>query len=138
GTVTAGVSLESGQTDLNGVQIKFQGQRPYSTAGALTMSLNHTHGTTKPPGEPERFTVANRLEGHAGIEHNYGERLVMMLRTHGLRDPIAHIDYRVEQLLGLGVRMNGQRVHVRVIPGLSLLHHDKNIGTENGFNTNYG
>ena len=138
GSATLGASLESGRTDLNAIQFSFTGHRPYSDHGALTMGSTFTHATARPPGSPERITVSNRLEGSVGIEHNYGRRWVLMVRSQALRDPISHIDYRFEQIVGYGVRLGNQRVQARVIPGLALLVHDKNIEAENGFNTNVG
>ena len=138
GSGTLGVSLESGRTDLNAIQFSFSGQRPYSDHGALTMGSTFTHATARPPGSPDRITVSNRLEGSVGIEHNYGERWVLMLRSQALRDPISQIDYRFEQIAGFGVRFGNARVQARVIPGLAFLVHDKNIEAENGYNTNVG
>jgi Protein of unknown function, DUF481 len=138
GTATVGISLQSGRTDLNATQLSMQGRRPYSGAGVFTMSATYTRATTRPPGAPALVTVADRLEGNFGIEHNYGRRLVLMVRAQGLRDSIERIDYEVEQITGLGVRFGNERVQVRVVPGLALLDHDKNIQTENGFNTNWG
>lgn len=138
GSVTVGASLESGRTDLSAVQISFQAQKPNSRADTLTMAASFTHATSQRPGRDDRFTVADRLDANIGIEHNFGDTLVMMVRTQGVRDPIAQIDYRIEQLFGLGARLGTGRVRVRIIPGFSVLSHDKNIATENGFNTNYG
>lgn len=138
GSATLGASLESGRTDLNAIQFSFSGHRPYSRNGALTMGSMFTHATARPPGSPRRITVSNRLEGSVGIEHNYGERWVLMVRSQGLRDPIARIDYRFEQIAGFGVRLGNARVQARIVPGIALLVHDKNIEAENGFNTNAG
>lgn len=138
GNATLGVSLESGRTDLNGIQFALQGQKPYSDHGAFTMGSTYTFANTRPPGSADRITVANRLEGNIGIEHNYGKHWVLMLRLQGLRDPISHVDYRVQQLTGFGVRFGNRRVQARFIPGLAFIAHDKNVEAENGFNTNIG
>jgi hypothetical protein len=138
GSVTAGVSLESGRTDLNAVQIVLQGRRPYSRDGSFTMGGTYTHGTTRPPGRSERFTVANHADASIGIEHNFGKRMVLMLRSQALRDTIQKIDYRFSEIVGLGVRLGTKRVQARIIPGLAFLVHDKNVAAENGFNLNYG
>ena len=63
GTLTVGISLESGQTDLNATQFMMQGQRPYSRNGTFTMKGGYTRATTKPPAARPRFKVADRLEG---------------------------------------------------------------------------
>jgi hypothetical protein len=34
--------------------------------------------------------------------------------------------------------VDAQQAEFRVVPGIALIEHDKNIQTENGFNTNYG
>jgi hypothetical protein len=138
GTLTAGISLESGQTDLNATQFMVQGQRPYSRDGTFTMKGGYTRATAKPPGSPTRFKVADRLEANVGIEENYGKRWVLMVRGQALRDTIQRIDYEVEQLTGFGVRLEKKRVQLRVVPGIALLSHDKNIQIENGFNINWG
>jgi hypothetical protein len=44
-----------------------------------------------------------------------------MVRSQALRDPIAHIDYRFEQILGAGIRFGSRRAHARVIPGVALI-----------------
>src|SRR5690606_11791889 len=46
GTATLGVSLESGRTDLNGIQFALQGQRPYSDHGAFTSTASYTFAST--------------------------------------------------------------------------------------------
>lgn len=138
GSATVGVSLESGRTDLNGIQVAYHGLRPYSDNGAYTMAANYTFASTRPPGSDDRITVSNHLDANAGIEHNYGKRWVLMLRLQGMRDPIAHVDYRVQQLTGFGIRFGTKRAQARFIPGLAFIVHDKNVETENGFNTNIG
>ena len=138
GNLTVGISLESGQTDLNATQLVIQGQRPYSRHGRFTMKGGYTRATTRPPGSPAKIKVADRLEANVGIENNYGERWVLMVRGQALRDTIERIDYEVEELTGFGVRLGKKRVQVRVVPGLALLSHDKNLQIENGFNINWG
>src|SRR5688572_17374011 len=61
GSATVGISVESGRTDLSGIQISLLGKRPYSEFSGLIMSLDYSHATTQPPGESERVTVADRL-----------------------------------------------------------------------------
>jgi len=61
-----------------------------------------------------------------------------MVHLQALRDPIEHVDYEYTQITGFGVRFAGPRAQLRLIPGLALIDHDKNIPSENGFNTNYG
>ena len=102
------------------------------------MKGGYTRATAKPPGSPARFKVADRLEANVGIEENYGKRWVLMVRGQALRDTIQRIDYEVEQLTGFGVRLEKKRVQLRVVPGIALLSHDKNIQIENGFNINWG
>ena len=138
GSATVAASLESGRTDLTATQLAFQGRQPYSVGGALTMAVAWRHATTPQPGTDENLTVADRLNANIGIEHNFGERWVLMVRTQALRDPISGIDYRVEQITGFGIRLQGARAQARIIPGFALLNHDKNVPLENGFNTNYG
>ena len=46
GSATVGVSLETGRTDLTGVQLQFEGTRPYSTAGSLDLSFTYAYATT--------------------------------------------------------------------------------------------
>jgi hypothetical protein len=140
GNLTVGISLESGQTDLNATQFVILGQRPYSKDGAFTMKGGYTRATTRPPGSPLRIKVADRLEGDVGIENNYGDRWVLMMRLQALRDTIERIDYEVEQITGFGVRLydKKKRVQVRIVPGIALISHDKNIQVENGFNVNWG
>lgn len=140
GTLTAGISLESGQTDLNGTQFTLQGQRPYSRDGTFTIKAGYTRATTRPPQSPLRIKVADRQEADAGIEENFGKRGVWMLRGQALRDTIQRIDYQVAALVGVGVRLydKNKRVQARIVPGFAFLSHDKNIQVENGFNVNWG
>lgn len=138
GSATVGMSLESGRTDLNGYQVMGNASRRYSQTGAFTATGSFTKATTQPPGSPREITVADRIQADAGIEQNYGKHGVLMVRLQGLRDPIEHVDYEFTQITGFGVRFANPRAQVRVVPGLALIDHDKNIRTENGFNTNYG
>jgi hypothetical protein len=138
GTLTAGVSLESGQTDLNATQLMMKGQRPYSRDGTFTMKAGYTRATTRPPQSPVEITVADRLEANLGIEENFGKRGIWMLRGQALRDTIQKIDYEVEAMTGVGVRLNHKRAQLRIVPGIAVLSHDKNIQIENGFNVNWG
>src|SRR5262245_4875991 len=132
------MSLENGRTDLNGYQLTLQGKRPYSKTGTFTVSAGYTKATTQPPGAPKDFTVADRLTGDFGVEQNYRKHWVVMSHLQGLRDTIEHIDYEVELILGAGGRWKHTQAELRVVPGVALIQHDKNIGTENGFNTNFG
>ena len=77
GTLTVGISLESGQTDLNATQIMIQGQRPYSKDGTFTMKAGYTRATTRPPAEPgrdHRSPIASKA--NVGIEKNYRQARV--------------------------------------------------------------
>src|SRR4051812_4254497 len=138
GSAVIGMSLESGRTDLNGYQFTLQGKRPYSKTGTFTLSAGYTKATTRPPGAPKDFTVAGRLTGDFGIEQNYRKHWVLMLHWQALRDPIEHVDYEYEQIAGLGGRWATPRVEFRLVPGIALIDHDKNVEAENGFNTNVG
>ena len=138
GSAVIGMSLENGRTDLNGYQMTLQGKRPYSKTGTFTLAAGYTKATTQPPGSPSDITVADRLTGDFGIEQNYRKHWVVMSHLQGLRDPIEHIDYEVEVITGAGGRWYNKQAEFRVVPGIALIEHDKNINTENGFNTNYG
>jgi len=138
GNAVIGMSLENGRTDLNGYQLTVQGKRPYSKTGTFTLSGGYTKATTQPPGAPKDITVADRLTGDFGVEQNYRTHWVTMSHLQGLRDPIEHIDYEVELIFGAGGRWYNKQAEFRVVPGIALIEHDKNIRTENGFNTNYG
>ena len=138
GTATIGMSLESGRTDLNGYQISADAKRGYSKTGTFTASGSFTKATTQPPGAPKDITVADRIQADTGIEQNYSKHWVLMVHLQALRDPIEHVDYEYTQITGFGVRFAGPRAQLRLIPGLALIDHDKNIPSENGFNTNYG
>ena len=138
GSAVIGMSLENGRTDLNGYQLTLQGKRPYSPTGTFTISAGYTKATTQPPGAPSTFTVADRLIGDFGVEQNYGKHWVAMSHLQGLRDPIAHIDYEVEWIMGVGGRWYNKQAEFRVVPGIALIDHDKDISAENGFNLNAG
>jgi hypothetical protein len=138
GNAVIGMSLENGRTDLNGYQLTLQGKRPYSKTGTFTLSGGYTKATTQPPGAPKDFTVADRLTGDFGVEQNYRKHWVLMSHFQGLRDPIEHIDYEVELIVGAGGRWYNKQAEFRVVPGIAFISHDKNIRTENGFNTNVG
>lgn len=138
GNAVVGMSLENGRTDLNGYQLTLQGKRPYSTTGAFTLNAGYTKATTQPPGAPKDITVADRLFGSFGIEQNYRKHIVVMARLQGLRDPIEHIDYEIEQIDGVGGRWSYKQSELRVVPGIAFIDHDKNIPGENGYNTNAG
>jgi hypothetical protein len=138
GSATVGVSLESGRTDLNGVQVMFGGRRPRPGGSAVTMSFSYAYATTIAPGQPERATVANRLTASLDVEQNFRKHLVMMFRSQALRDPVAQLNYRFGEMAGFGVRLAGKRAHLRVVPGMALLNDDKNILKDEGFHVHYG
>ncbi len=138
GTAVVGLSLESGRTDLNGYQFTADSKRPYSKNGTFTASGSYTKATTQPPGAPSDITVADHLQADLGVEQNYGTHKVLMVHLQYLRDPIEHVDYEVSQITGFGVRFANPRAQLRIVPGLALIDHDKNIDSENGFNTNAG
>jgi Protein of unknown function, DUF481 len=138
GTAVIGLSLESGRTDLNGYQATIQGERPYSKDGTFSVTGSYTKATTKPPGAPSEITVADRIQGDFGVDQNYGKHMVLLVHLQGLRDPIEHVDYEISQLTGFGVRLGNPRATLRIVPGVALIDHDKNIPSENGFNTNVG
>ena len=129
--------METGRTDLTGVQLQLAGKRPYSAAGAVDVSFGYTYATTAPPGQSDRVTVADRLTATFDVEQNYGKRLVMMLRAQTLRDPVAQIQYRIAESAGLGVRLGDKRVQVRLLPGIAFLN-DQMHTTYDGFKVHYG
>jgi len=61
-----------------------------------------------------------------------------MSHLQGLRDTIAHIEYEVELIAGAGGRWSHKQAEFRIVPGIALISHDKDIDSENGFNTNIG
>lgn len=138
GSAVIGMSLENGRTDLNGYQLTLQGKRPYSKTGTFTISAGYTKATTQPPGAPKNITVADHINGDIGVEQNYEKHWVAMTHLQGLRDPIAHIDYEVELIMGVGGRWASKQAEFRVVPGIALIDHDKDISAENGFNVNAG
>jgi putative salt-induced outer membrane protein YdiY len=138
GSATVGISLESGRTDLNGIQTLLEGQRPYSQGSTLTTYLSYAYATTGAPGEPARQTVANRLEGAVDLSQNFRKHLVMMLRVQALRDPVAQIRYRIGEMAGFGVRVGEKRVRFRLVPGVAFLNDDRHIAGEKGFHVHYG
>ena len=133
-----GVSLESGRTDLNGVQIQFSGERPYSAETDLTMSLGYTYASTEVPGQPGHQTVADRFTASIDLSHNVARRWVLLIRGETLRDPVAQIRYRLGQMDGFGVRLGDKHVQLRVVPGLAFLDDDKGVVSEKGFHVHYG
>jgi hypothetical protein len=139
GTATVGVSLETGRTDLTGVQVQIEGKRPYSTTGAFDGSFSYAYATAGAPGQTsgDRQTVADRLTASFDVEQNFGKRLVMMLRAQALRDPVAQIHYRIAESAGLGVRFGDKRVQVRLLPGVAFLNDDMHL-INDGFRVHYG
>jgi len=138
GTATAGISLESGRTDLNGVQVAFTGARPNTGTTAVAVSLSYAFATTIAPGESKRVTVANRLTTSFDVSQDVRKHLVAMFRVQALRDPVAQLKYRFGEMTGFGVRLDTKRVKVRLVPGVALFSDDKNIAAEKGFHFHYG
>lgn len=138
GSATVGVSLETGRTDQTGVQVQFEGKRPYTATGSFDATFGYVHATAAPPGDASRRqTVADRLTATFDIEQNFRTRLVMMLRAQALRDPIAQIRYRVAEGAGFGVRLGDKRVQVRLLPGVAFLNDDMDT-IYDGFKIHYG
>jgi hypothetical protein len=139
GSGIVGVSLESGRTDLQGIQVDFLGRRPYENGSAVSVAVKFTYATTQAevPGSP-RIIVADRFAASFAVEQNLSEHAVMMFLTEGLRDSIAQIDYRIGELAGVGARLGGKRVKIRVVPGIAFFQVDKNIQDGKGFQVDYG
>jgi hypothetical protein len=137
GSITGGMSLESGRTDLNGVQIDFAGQKPYSR-GAFTTGAIYTYARTRPRGLTQRFTAADRFFASAGIEHNLGRIPILMTRTMFLRDEVASVHHRIEQMGGIGANLSNDRVRFRIVPGVSFLNQDRGRAQDSGNDTYYG
>lgn len=137
GEVTAGTSLESGRTDLRGVQIDFQGRRPYNH-GEFETSTIFTYAKTRPQGFTQRFTAANRLFATASFDYLFGKIPIFMTETIFLRDKLARIDHRVEQMAGFGVNLANDRVRFRFVPGVSILKHDRERTVNENFDVYWG
>ncbi len=129
--------METGRTDLTGVQLQFEGKRPYSTTGGFNVVFSYAYATTVPPGQTGRLTVADRLTATFGVTQPVGKRLVMMLQSQALRDPVAKIRYRIGEMAGLGVRLGDKRVQVRLVPGLAFLKDDVHL-IDARFKVHYG
>lgn len=137
GSATVSASVETGRTDLTGIQLDLGATRPYSANGDIDISFSYAYATTADPGESRRQTVADRLTTSFDLEHNFRKREVMMLRAQALRDPIAHIRYRIAESAGYGLRLGDKRVKARIVPGVGVINDDKNLDTD-GFRVHYG
>ncbi len=138
GSVTVGASLETGRTDQTGVQVQFEGKRPYSATGSFDATFGYVFATAAPPGDATlRQTVADRMTASFDIEQNFRKRLVMMLRAQALRDPVAQIRYRIAEGAGFGVRLGDKRLQVRLLPGVAFLNDDMDT-IYDGFKIHYG
>ena len=138
GSATVGASLETGRTDQTGVQVQFEGKRPYSATGLFDVTFGYVHATAAPPGDATlRQTVADRLTATFDVEQNFRTRLVMMLRAQALRDPVAQIRYRIAEGAGFGVRLGGRRMQMRLLPGVAFLNDDMDT-IYVGFKIHYG
>ena len=137
GSLTLGASLESGSTNLDGFQVEFAGRNPYAT-GALIIAGQYKYGRTRPEGATRHFEVANRLDLSGGIDHSFGEVPLLMFRSRFVTDEVQQIEYRFEQQVGFGAKLEDGRVGVRIVPGLAFLNQDKNVVAEFGFDVYYG
>ena len=137
GSLTVGMSLESGATNLEGFQVEFSGEHPYPT-GSLIIGGLYRYGRTKPKRTTRHVEVANRLELSGGIDHSFGDVPLLMFRSRFVTDEIQRIDHRFEEQVGFGAKLEDGRVRARIVPGLAFLHQDKNVVAEFGFDVYYG
>jgi hypothetical protein len=137
GSLTIGASLESGSTNLDGFQLEFSGKTPYPS-GDFVIGGEYKYARTRPEGTTSHIEVANRLVLSAGIDHSFGDVPLLMFRSRFTTDEVQQIEYRFEQQLGLGAKLERGPLRVRVVPGLAFLHQDKNVLAEFGFDVYYG
>ncbi len=137
GSLTIGASLESGSTNLDGFQIEFSSQTPYPS-GAFVIGGQYKYGRTRPEGTTSHIEVANRLELSGGIDHSFGDVPLLMFRSRFTTDEVQQIEYRFEQQIGFGTKLEDGRVQARIVPGLAFLNQDKNVLAEFGFDVYYG
>ena len=138
GDVTAGFQIETGSTNLRGIDIAFQTFHKYMDRGNFVFRAGHRFGKTIIRDNPRLEKVlADRTYGQVGFDHDIHKRGIFMARTIYTRDAVQRLDYRIEQMTGVGLRLiKEKKAEFRFVPGFSVLNENKNfleeVGTEIG------
>lgn len=135
--VTTGLSFESGARNLHSFHVEFDGNDPHPN-GALVVSLEYSHVSTRLAHADERTTIGNELEISGGIEHRFGRFALLQIETAFDIDTPRGIDQRFQQRVGVGLQFGGTGARVRIVPSVTLLHQRKNVDTESGQDTHAG
>jgi len=130
GMVTAGLSLETGSTDLLATSLSATVSIRHSAKTTVSLDVAHMHVSTHVPGAVDRTTVGESQVAHLRFEYDASRRVVVIAQSTGTRDEVRHIE-RVEQFVGAGVVMADRtRARFRVIPIAAATVQNKNIELE--------
>lgn len=115
--LTGGVQIMRGQTNANAFNavaeiIRKGDLRSYHITG------NVTFASVLAPGDKERFTSTDRRYADFFFQQKLNKRLSFVTRTGVEHDYARGLDYRAENLTGLGVAvMRGERAQLMITPG---------------------
>jgi hypothetical protein len=137
GSLSAGLSRETGSTDLFATSVSGNLAVQHSPKTTFSLDVTHSHASTKPAGS-ERITVGNGQIGHFRFEHDARDHVVVLAQTTGTNDRVRKIE-RVEQFGGVGVGFGApERAWFRVIPIAAATVQNKNVELEENFQAGFG
>ena len=137
GTVSAGLSRETGSTNFFATSISGNLAIQHSPKTTFILDLTHSHASTKPAGG-ERLTISDGEIGHFKFEHDARRNIVVLVQTTGTHDRVRRIE-RVEQFGGVGIAAGDRkRAWLRVIPLAAVTVQNKNVELEENFQGGFG
>jgi hypothetical protein len=138
GTLAGGISLESGRTNLNGVQMDFEGAKAFSKKTGFGARFSYAYARSKPPDSNAQVTLEERFTGGFDFESSPLSRVVLMARTEFERNAPGSIEHRFEEMVGAGPVLHNDRAELRLVPGISFLSQNLRDQSVDGYHAFYG
>lgn len=137
GSLTAGLSLETGSTDLYAASVGGTISVQHSPKTTFSVDVTHSYASTKPVGAP-RMTLNNGQIGHFKFEYDATRHVVVLAQTTGTNDRMRRIE-RLEQFGGVGFAVGDpKRAWFRAIPLVAATVQNKNVELEEDFQGGFG
>lgn len=135
GQASIGASLLTGTTKVIGGTAAATAQRSFGRSGfQLTGDLDYAEVRSQAGNQ----IVRNDQLVHALIDHPLSPPFFFATRSSWERDKVKGLDYRLQQLAGIGLQFSpGRNSRVRLIPGVSVLHEEK-ASIDSGFDAGAG
>lgn len=137
GSLTAGLSMETGSTDLFATSVGGNISVEQSPKSRFSLDVTHSHASTKPQGA-KRITLGNGQIGHFRYEYDAARNVVVLAQTTGTNDRVRRIE-RLEQFAGVGMSVGDKKkAWFRAIPLVAATVQNKNVELEEDFQGGFG